>query len=120
MKRLMTLHLYLSCLVAPSMLFFAVSGAWQAFRFHQTRKDGSYVAPGILSRLSHIHQAEQLTGSAAPVFKWGQVAIALMFAVTAIIGLEMARRIVRPAWKFWAVILTGIALPLIVVVAASQ
>jgi hypothetical protein len=25
-------HRYLSCFVAPAMIFFAISGAWQAFR----------------------------------------------------------------------------------------
>ena len=58
MKRLMRIHLFLSCLVAPAMIFFAVSGAWQAYRFQQTRKDGSYVviagnSDGIFKRLMH-------------------------------------------------------------------
>jgi len=60
MKRLMRVHRYLSCFVAPAMLCFSISGAWQAFRLHASRKDGSYVAPDVLSRLSLIHKAEKL------------------------------------------------------------
>ena len=50
MKRLLRIHLYLSCFVAPAMLFFAVSGAWQAFRFQERKKDGSYRAPSLAAR----------------------------------------------------------------------
>jgi hypothetical protein len=42
LKTLLRVHRYLSCFVAPVMLFFAISGAWQAFRLQETRKDGSY------------------------------------------------------------------------------
>jgi len=36
LKTLLRIHRYLSCFVAPAMLFFAVSGAWQAALFATT------------------------------------------------------------------------------------
>jgi hypothetical protein len=117
-KTLLRLHRYLSCCVAPAMLFFAISGAWQAFRLQETRKDGSYVAPPVLARLSEVHKAERLSGPAGTVFRVGQLAVAAMFATTAIVGLVMAFRVARPVWLVWACLAAGSALPVILAVAA--
>jgi len=100
------------------MLFFAVSGAWQAFRLHETKKDGSYSAPPVLARLSEVHKAERLAGTAGIVFRVAQLAVAAMFATTAIIGLVMAFRIARPVWLVWACLAGGTALPVLLAVAA--
>jgi hypothetical protein len=107
----MRIHRYLSCFVAPAMLFFAVSGAWQAFRFQDTRKDGTYTAPQVLKDLSEVHKAEHISGPAATVFRAGQVLVALSFIGTAIIGLVMAFRVSRPVWLVWLCIVAGIVLP---------
>jgi VIT1/CCC1 family predicted Fe2+/Mn2+ transporter len=120
MKRLMRIHRYLSCFVAPAMLFFAVSGAWQAFRFQDTRKDGSYVAPPILKDLSQVHKAENIQGAAATAFRAGQVLVALSFIVTAIIGVVMAFRITRPAWLVGICLLAGVALPALLFLVARK
>jgi hypothetical protein len=107
----MRIHRYLSCFVAPAMLFFAVSGAWQAFRFQDTRKDGSYTAPPILKNLSQVHKAEGISGPAATAFRAGQVLIALSFIGTAVIGLVMAFRVTRPLWLVWLCLVAGVVLP---------
>jgi VIT1/CCC1 family predicted Fe2+/Mn2+ transporter len=120
MKRLMRIHRYLSCFVAPAMLFFAVSGAWQAFRLHDTKKDGTYVAPQILQDLSQVHKAEKIEGAAATVFRAGQVLVALSFIVTAIIGVVMAFRITRPVWLIWICLLGGVALPTLLFLVARK
>lgn len=111
MKTLMRFHRYLSCFVAPAMLFFAVSGAWQAFRFQETRKGGSYVAPVVLEQLSYVHKAEKLGGPGATAFRFGQLLLAAAFASTAIAGLMMAARLTRPPWLPWALVAAGIVLP---------
>ena len=79
MKTLMRTHRYLSCFIAPAMIFFAVSGAWQAFRLHEDRKDGSYKAPAALSVLSEVHKAEKLSKTTGIWLKAGEVAIASTF-----------------------------------------
>ena len=118
MRLLLRIHRYLGCFLAPAMLFFAVSGAWQAFRLHETKKDGSYRAPPVLARLSEVHKAERISGTAGTLVRVGELAVAVMFATTAIIGLVMAFRIARPVWLVWACLAGGTALPVILAVAA--
>jgi hypothetical protein len=113
MRALNRIHRYVSCFIAPAMLFFAVSGAWQAFRLQETRKDGSYVAPRALALLSDIHKAERLSGTAGTLFRAGQAALAAAFVVTAVLGLVMGFRMTRPRWPFWACLVAGILLPVV-------
>jgi len=117
-RLLLRIHRYLGCFLAPAMLFFAVSGAWQAFRLHETKKDGSYRAPPVLARLSEVHKAERISGTAETLFRVGELAVAVMFATTAIIGLVMAFRIARPIWLVWACLAGGTALPVLLAAAA--
>ena len=114
----MTIHRYLSCCIAPAMLFFAVSGAWQAFRFQETPKNGSYVPPPALVTLSHLHKAERLSGAAGQWFRFGQVVVASAFAATALVGLVMAFRVGRPVWRVWLCLLLGTAIPVLLALAA--
>lgn len=115
MKGIFRLHRYLSVLVAPAMLFFAVSGAWQAFRLQENRKDGSYHAPAALQTLSRLHKAEKLSPSAAVVFRTGQATLAALFLSTAVLGLIMAFRVARPLWPIWLCLAIGIGGPVAIV-----
>jgi hypothetical protein len=110
------LHRYVSCFIAPAMLFFAVSGAWQAFRLQESRKDGSYVAPRSLALLSDIHKAERLSGPLGTLFRAGQAVLAVAFVTTAILGLAMGYRMTRRRWRFWACLLAGTLLPILLAV----
>src|SRR3984893_5595591 len=56
MRFLRTLHLYLGCLFAPILIFFAVSGSWQLFNWHESTRDHTYTAPRALAVLSDIHK----------------------------------------------------------------
>ncbi len=47
-------HFYIGMLIAPSVLFFAITGAWQLFSFHEAH--GAYTPPPILEKLSSVHQ----------------------------------------------------------------
>jgi hypothetical protein len=100
------------------MLFFALTGAWQAFRLHENRKDGSYHAPAALALLSQVHKAERLSGAAAVWFRFGQLTVAVAFMTTAVIGLVMAFRVARPTWPVWLCLAAGIALPVLLALAA--
>jgi hypothetical protein len=111
MRLLMRWHRYLSLSVAPAMFFFAVSGAWQTFRLHESRKDGSYHAPVVLEKLSVLHKAEQLRGPMGNWFRFGEVTIALVFATTAVLGVIMGFKLGRPGWRPWAAIAAGVMVP---------
>ena len=118
MRRIILVHKYLSCFVAPAMVFFALSGAWQAYRFNDDSKDGSYKAPEMIQTLSHLHKAERLSGAGAGWFRAGQTALAAAFLVTAMLGVSMAFRLTRPSWKVWACLAAGVAVPLLLALAS--
>jgi hypothetical protein len=46
MKKLRLLHLYLGCIFAPMLLFFAISGIWQTLGIGHS---------GLLAMLSTVH-----------------------------------------------------------------
>jgi len=121
MKTLMRTHRYLSCFIAPAMIFFAVSGAWQSFRLHESRKDGSYTAPASLSVLSEAHKAEKLSKTSGLWLKAGEVAIASAFVVTAILGIIMGVRLSgEKKWAVWALLLAGTLFPILIAVATRR
>jgi hypothetical protein len=111
MKTIVLLHRYLSLLLAPIMLAFAVSGAWQAFRFNDSKKDGSYRAPVALSTISQLHKADDLKGPTALVFKAFQVVVAAAFAAVALLGFLMAFRGPRAKTAVWVCLLLGTLIP---------
>ncbi len=119
MKSLWRIHRYLSSFVAPAMLFFAISGAWQAFRLHEDRKDGSYKAPAVLEELSNLHKAEHLSGTTGRMFKVGQLLLASAFALTALLGVIMALRVARPVWPVWLTLAAGVLLPVLLALAVA-
>ncbi len=119
MRTLMRLHRYLSCLAAPLMLFFAITGAWQVFRLHESRKDGSYTAPAALARLSDVHKVERLAGPGGTAFRVAVVGVALIFASTAVIGVAMAFRVTRPTWLAWLLLLAGALIPVVMLWSAD-
>src|ERR1700679_1530775 len=47
-------HSYIGLFIAPSVLFFALTGAAQIFNLHEAH--GSYRPPAILEKLSSVHK----------------------------------------------------------------
>lgn len=115
MKFLRQIHLYLGCVFAPALIFFAVSGAWQLFGFHLFTKDGSYTPPHTVALLSSIHQYQHLTGTPArsgTPLKYFALAAAVGLVLTTALGIVMAFRYSRSTVVVAICIMTGIALPL--------
>ena len=112
-RSLLRLHRYAGLLVAPMVIFFAVSGTWQEFRLQQDRKDGSYQAPPALTAASDLHKAEDLPrGKFAPtVFKLAMSAVAAVLASTALLGIVIALRVTRPRWLAGVLLLLGAVVP---------
>jgi hypothetical protein len=115
MKNLRELHLYLGCLFAPILIFFAVTGAWQLFGFHRSMKDHSYEAPRSVVALSqvHVHQRLRGGGDGATVFSFFALAASVGLIATTLLGIVMALKYGRH--KKWAVlcIATGVILPVL-------
>ena len=50
-------HAYLGLLIAPSVLFFSLTGAVQLFGLHEGH--GSYQPPALIEKLSSVHQHQE-------------------------------------------------------------
>lgn len=48
------IHTYLGLLIAPSVLFFALTGAAQLYELHESH--GGYVAPAVVEKLGMVHK----------------------------------------------------------------
>jgi hypothetical protein len=54
------LHAYIGAFIAPSVLFFAVTGALQLFSLHEAH--GGYVPPPLIEKLSAVHKDQRFGG----------------------------------------------------------
>lgn len=52
-------HAYLSVFAAPTIVFFALTGALQVFSLHEAH--GDYRPPPLVRALSHLHKDQRLT-----------------------------------------------------------
>jgi hypothetical protein len=96
MQNLRRLHLYLGCFFAPLLVFFALSGAWQAFGARS----------GSLALLSSLHTGRSL--------KVGDLTT-LSSAPFRVLGLVMAFRFGHARAAFWSLV-AGTVLPATLVV----
>jgi len=118
MKFLRALHLYLGCLFAPMLVFFAVTGSWQLFNWHESKKDRTYTAPPVLAALSFVHKDAHIPGPPGrqpTPLRYFMFAAAVGLVVTAGIGVVMAYRFSRRPMVATVCLLSGIALPALLV-----
>jgi hypothetical protein len=59
MKSIRQLHFYLGIFFAPSIIFFAFSGALQTFSLHENKEPGSH-NPEWIAKLADIHKDQRL------------------------------------------------------------
>jgi hypothetical protein len=57
-------HTYLGVFIAPSILFFAVTGAWQLFSLHEAH--GGYRPPPLIEKLSAVHKDQRFGAKSEP------------------------------------------------------
>ena len=108
MQKLRSLHLYLGCVFAPLLLFFAVSGIWQTLGWNSP----------ILRRLSTIHTAarwkdhSELSSFALRVFA---VVMAASFILTTVLGIVMALKFGRSRKAALCCLALGVLIPSVLV-----
>jgi hypothetical protein len=56
LKSVRLTHRYIRLFVAPTILFFTITGGLQMFGLHETARGSSYVPPNILVHLSRLHK----------------------------------------------------------------
>ena len=114
MKSLRSLHLYLGCLFAPLLIFFAVTGSWQLFNWHQSTKDKTYIAPPSLAALSFIHKDAHVPGTPGrepTPLRYFMLAAGAGLVATSVIGIVMAYRFSQRPMVATVCLFAGIALP---------
>ncbi len=116
MKTLRQIHLYLGCVFAPVLIFFAVSGAWQLFGLHRATKDGSYEPPRALVLLSDVHQFQHLPPSkveSGTPLRYFILLASAGLVMTTLLGIVMAFRFTRSKGSVLACLIAGVAIPVL-------
>jgi len=83
MRKLRSLHLYLGCVFAPMLLFFALSGIWQTLRIHSDS----------LAALTTAHTGGALKDGftlSGPILRSFIVLMAMGVIITTVLGVVMA------------------------------
>ena len=107
------IHLYLGCLFAPILIFFAVTGAWQLYRWNDNTKNG-YTAPPALKMMSAIHKDQNLGGKKHSVYTPLRSFMFLSAAglvLTTALGIFMAFRCARNVFAPILCLGAGIIIP---------
>jgi hypothetical protein len=103
MKKLRSLHLYLGCIFAPLLLFFAISGIWQMIGINSR----------TLAMLSTIHTSKALkVGTySSPALRFVVILMAASFVLTTILGVIMALKYGTSRRTAIYCLIVGILLP---------
>ena len=131
-------HMYIGILIAPSVLFFALTGALQIFSLHEAH--GSYEPPALIEKLSRLHkdqvfaqkeqkehEEDESEGAGAKehpkaenddqprlgtvLLKWFCLLVALGLSTSTLLGLWMGLTQLRRRRTRWWLLAVGIILP---------
>jgi hypothetical protein len=113
MQKLRSIHLYLGCLFAPMLLFFAISGIWQTYALAP-----AYQQSKVLAWLSTIHTSHPLkVGTLSnPILRVFVLVMALSFILTTILGIVMALKFGKSRRAAAYCLAAGVVFPFAVVV----
>jgi hypothetical protein len=109
MQKIRSLHLYLGCIFAPMLLFFAISGIWQTLGLQSH----------TLARLSTIHTSHGLKtgdGLGTHALRLFVLLMAVSFIITTLLGVIMAIRFGRSRRAAYVCLAFGIAFPIALIV----
>jgi hypothetical protein len=108
MQKLRSIHLYLGCLFAPLLLFFAVSGIWQTLG----------IQPHFLAKLSSIHTGKRWKdGSELGSFplRVFVIIMAASFVFSTVLGVILALKYGRSRRAAIYCVAAGVIVPLVLV-----
>jgi hypothetical protein len=114
MKIIRSLHLYLGCIFGPMLMFFAISGSWQAFELHRGKP--GYDPPESFVRWSNVHESQRLPWNGDPKtsqpFRYLMVCMAAGVVTTTLLGIIMAFTLPRKRLVTIVCLVLGFVLPL--------
>jgi len=127
------LHVYISVFVAPSLLFFAVTGGLQTFRIPDQK-----TAPAVIQKLARLHkddvfaakpprperpkkadpekppEAKPPAKASTEAMKWFFAAVSVGVIFTTLFGLWMGLAYNRRKPIVWALLAAGVAVPVVI------
>jgi hypothetical protein len=132
------LHVWISVFVAPSLLFFALTGALQTFRIPDEK-----TAPVLIQKLARVHkddvfamkparpkkpesaghdkakaekppEAKPAPKPSTEVLKWFFATVSVAIALTTLLGLWMALAYSRQKLVVWVLLAAGAAAPVLI------
>lgn len=128
MLTIRTWHTYLGILIAPSVLFFALTGALQLFGLHEGH--GSYEPPPLIEKLSMVHKdqvfahqghdenhadhadgAEEQPPLGSILLKWFFLLVAIALSASTLLGLWMGLTHLTRKRTGWWLLAVGVVLP---------
>lgn len=119
MKSLRQIHLYLGCIFAPLILYFALSGAWQVSRWNDLPKNEppSRIRV-VLHELSKPHKESTAPGAdpkkdRSALFNGLAFFMALGLISTTSLGIVLAVRSTKSAKLAWVCLGLGFLLPIL-------
>ena len=110
------MHLYLGCIFAPLLMYFAVSGAWQLYRFNNVPKGEIAPVRSFLHEVSNPHTHSTLPGGdpkteKSPAFNLFSLFMAIGITATSVLGVIIALKSSRRRPVLICLIL-GVAIPI--------
>ncbi len=108
MQKLRVIHLYLGCIFAPMLLFFAVSGIWQTLGIRSS----------FLGWLSALHTSARFKNGhepSSPAFKLFVIVMSLSFVVSTVLGIMMAFKFTRSRKAAFICLALGVIIPAVLV-----
>jgi uncharacterized iron-regulated membrane protein len=138
MASIRTWHTYLGILIAPSVLFFALTGALQLFSLHEAH--GTYHPLPVIEKLASVHkdqvyalghheepppapaddahppapaEHEDEPAIGTPLLKWFFLVVALGLATSTVLGLYMGLTHIRHKRTGWWLLAIGVVVPLV-------
>jgi len=142
LKAARQIHLYIGIFISPAILFFALTGALQAFSLHETTRGSDYKPPTWIVTLGQLHKKQTTTvpvrkqrpadaapkpdkpASTAPQqpeppqkshlpMKIFFLVVAVGLFISTITGVYMSYKFMRSKLLVTALLLAGIIIPLL-------
>lgn len=127
-------HSYLGVFIAPSILFFALTGSLQLFSLHEAH--GGYSPPAVVEKLGKLHKDQVFAAKpkraagakaeerheAGPkistlALKWFFLFVAASLVVSTCLGLWMSLAYSQKRGVLWVLFLAGAAIPVVILLA---
>lgn len=118
MKTIRQAHLYLGCIFAPLMIYFALSGIWQVFRLNDIPKNEPSAMRTVLHAISNPHTHSTLPGSdpktsQSPLFNWLAALAGAGIVLTSVLGIVLAFRFSKRPLVVFGCLLAGLFAPIV-------